>query len=258
MLPWALVNQRQHGFFGVAIGTGFGLYIRVFELDGFDPPESTRYPDARDVLLRARATHQYSPATHVRDFLGDGRKYSVIQKDAVMAGAAIEAVRARPVQFAINTFRQWGKQLGGPLGDEGICQGAQGAYVCSVRTLGYAREPFLNRPRYADEPVRPWVVAYFRHFRFPMTIVSALAAFGIITAIAERRRHRMAVLFLALVIAYFTFLPAFAQSPQDRYRLPVDALLLMFAACGVMRLIREIRPSSASATATARQATLNV
>jgi hypothetical protein len=237
MLPWALVNLRQHGFFGVAIGQGFGLYIRVFEIDGFDPPASTRYPDARDVLLFARATHQYSPATHVRDFLGGGRTYSVIQKDAVMAGAALEAVRAHPVRFALNTARQWGRQLSG-LGDEGICHGAEGAYACSRRTIGYAREPFLNRPRHADEPVRPWVVAYYRNFRIPITIVSAIAAFGSVVAMGQRGRRRAASAFLALVIAYFTFLPAFAQSPQDRYRLPVDALLFMFAAYGLMRLIR--------------------
>ena len=252
MLPWVIVNEQQFGFFGVAIGRGFGLYIRVFEIDGFDPPADTRYPEPRDVLMRARETHQYSPATYVRDWLGDRRKYSTIQKDELMARAALEAMREHPVLFARNSLRQWGKQLSGPLGDEGICHGPEGAYLCSVRTIGYAREPFLNRPRRAHEPVRPWVVAYFQRWRLPMTIVSGLAAFGVIAALADRRRQTAAAVLVALVIAYFTFLPAFAQSPQDRYRLPVDALLFMFAATGAAQLVRLVpRPHRQAGSASA-------
>jgi len=243
MLPWALVNQRQHGFFGIAIGRGFGLYIRVFEIDRLDPPEDTGYAEAREVLIRARTTHQYSPATYVRDWLGDRRRYSTVQKDAIMAQAAAEAVRQHPLRFTLNSLRQWSHQLSGPLGDEAICASPEvGRYVCSSRTVGYAREPFLNRPRRADQPLRPWVVSYFRHARIPFTLVSALALFGMVAGIAPPARAAAHGILLALTIAYFTFLPAFAQSPQDRYRLPVDALLLMFAAFGVMRLIHEMKP----------------
>ena len=49
------------------------------------------------------------------------------------------------------------------------------------------------------------------------------------------------LLFLASVIGYFTFLPAFAQSPQDRYRLPIDVLLFMFAVFGLTSLLRNLR-----------------
>jgi hypothetical protein len=242
MLPWALVNQQQYGFFGIAIGRGFGLYIRVFEIDRFDPPADTGYPEARDLLMRARTMHQESPASQVLNWLGDRRRYSFVQKDAIMAQAAAEAVRQHPVRFAVNSIKQWSHQLSGPLGDEAICTSAEvGSYVCSSRTVGYAREPFLNRPRRADQPLRPWVVSYFRHARIPFTLVSALALFGVVAALARPAPAAAHAVLLALTIAYFTFLPALAQSPQDRYRLPVDALLLMFAAFGVMRLIQEVR-----------------
>jgi hypothetical protein len=166
----------------------------------------------------------------------------MVQRDEIMAAAAAEAALREPGRFAVNSLRQWRRQLSGPLGDEAICASAEvGAYLCSKRTVGYAREPFLNRPRHAGQPVREWVVSYFRHARIPITLISAIAAFGVLAAVAQRGGAASHGVLLALTIAYFTFLPAFAQSPQDRYRLPIDALLFMFAAFGAIRLIGEIR-----------------
>lgn len=265
LLPWASVNLRQFGFFGVALGRGFGMAIRVFDIDRLPPPPQTQYPDVKNALEFAIRTTASSPATFVRDELRR-RRYSSAQADAMMNRFAMEAAMQHPWQFAINSFKQWGIQLGGSMSDEAICASAQGPYVCSLRTQGYALGPFLNRPRYADEPVRPWVVAYIRHGQIPMGLVLALAVFGLIAYVAERPPHVMTGVLLGLVVAYFTFLPAFGQSPQDRYRLPVDALLFMFAALGLTRLVGHLRgspsaksygtTSSASAVATARQAKL--
>lgn len=236
MLPWAAVNQRQFGFFGIALGRGFGLFIRVFDMDGFEPQQQTAYPQVRDTL--ARGAMMPSPATYVRDELGDRRTYSTPQKDELMYRYAMEAVRRQPVRFALGSLRQWAIQLSGPIGDEAICSGPQGRYLCSRRTVGYAREPFLNRPRHDHEPVRPVVVRYFEHFRIPITVVSALALFGVVACAATPRPNRAIGVLLALVVAYLTFVPAFAQAPQDRYRLPVDGLLFMFAAYGVTQFLR--------------------
>ncbi|MBY0493957.1 MAG: hypothetical protein K2Y23_07055 [Cyanobacteria bacterium] len=238
LLPWAAMNQRNFGFFGVALGRGLGLFVRTFEIEHFDPPVNTQYPEIKTILDDGRAT-QYSPATFVRDELRR-RHYSAAQADDLMYRSASEAVRSRPITFAIGSLRQWWRQLGGPLGDEKICTSAEGQYVCSPRTIGYAREPFLNRPRSANEPIRPWVVAYFRHFRIPMHVVSALAALGAIAGFAANRGLLIPRLLLVLTAAYFTLLPAAAQSPQDRYRLPADALLFILAAFGVSTLINRL------------------
>jgi hypothetical protein len=236
MLPWAAVNRQQFGFFGIALGRGFGLFIRVFDMDGFAPQQQTAYPQVRDVLERGAAMP--SPATYVRDELGDRRTYSMPQKDELMYRYAMEAVRRQPVRFALGSLRQWAIQLSGPIGDEAICSGPQGRYLCSRRTVGYSREPFLNRPRRDHEPVRALVVKYFERFRLPITLITTLAIFGVIAYAADHSRQRMAGLLLALVIAYLSFVPAFAQAPQDRYRLPIDGLLFMFAAFGVTQFTR--------------------
>jgi hypothetical protein len=157
-----------------------------------------------------------------------------------MYRSSVEAVSRHPFKFGLGSVRQWWRQLGGPLGVDRICASAEGAYVCSPRTIGYAREPFLNRPRSADEPVRPWVVAYFRHFRIPMHIVSALAALGAVACLAAAADTTMPALLLVLTAVYFTFLPAVAQSPQDRYRLPVDAVLFILAAFGLRTLVSRL------------------
>lgn len=238
LLPWASLNQRHSGFFGVALGRGLGLFVRTFEIEHFDPPEDTRYPEIREMLAYGRAT-QYSPATYVRDELRR-RHYSTAQSDELMYRSAREAVLRRPVDFALGSIRQWWRQLGGPLGDDAICASPDGPYLCSIRTIGFAREPFLNRPRSAHQPVRPWVVAYFQHFRIPMHAVSALAALGAIASLTLAGDALFTGLLLALTACYFTLLPAVAQSPQDRYRLPADALLFMLAAFGVTTLLRRL------------------
>jgi hypothetical protein len=235
LVPWAAVNQQQFGFFGVALGRGFGLFIRVFDIDRLEPPETTRFPEVGEALAVAT---QYSPATFVRDELRR-RHHSSAEADAMMNGFALETIRRHPWAFTINSLAQWWVQTAGSFHDEAICASPHGEYVCSARTVGFSRGPFLNRPR-SDEPLRPVVVAFVRHVHFPMAAVTALAALGVVAALADRRRRRIS-LFLALTIAYFTFLPAFAQSPQARYRLPIDALLLMFAAHGVAVLWRQWR-----------------
>ena len=238
LLPWAALNQREFGFFGVAIGRGLGLFVRTFEIERFDPPADTRYPEVQQILAYGRAT-QYSPATYVRDELRR-RHYSAAQSDELMYRSAVEAVSRRPIDFALGSIRQWWRQLGGPLGDDAICASPDGPYLCSARTIGYAREPFLNRPRSAHQPVRPWVVAYFRHVRIPMHVVSALAALGAVACLGLASDAVLPALLLVLTAAYFTFLPAVAQSPQDRYRLPADALLFILAAFGVTTLLRRL------------------
>ena len=224
----------------------------MFDVDRLEPPPDTRLPEVRKMLDYGVAT-QYSPATFVRDELRR-HHYSAAQADELMAQFALETAAHHPWTFAINSVKQWAIQLGGPMQDEAICSSAQGPYLCSKRTQGYAREPFLNRPRYEHEPVRPWVVAYMRHLQIPMGIVGLARVVRPVVYLAERRPDWVKGLFLASVIGYFTFLPAFAQSPQDRYRLPIDGLLFTFAVFGLTGLFRQLRLRESPANELTNQA----
>ncbi|HWI20647.1 MAG TPA: hypothetical protein VNT81_22985, partial [Vicinamibacterales bacterium] len=236
LLPWMSLNQRTYGFHGVALGQGLGLFIRTSQIERYEPSMYRAYPDVEELLTFARTTQ--SAAGHVVDGLRR-RGYSSARTDELLYRASLSAIAQRPWEFSVHSIRQWWRQLGS-LDDEDICTGAEGAYLCSDRTIGYAREPFLNRPLHADhQPARPLVVAYFRNLRIPMHVVTTLAAFGALAAIASAPPLLLRVrLFLILTVVYFTLLPAITQSLQDRFRLPVDAVLFVLAAFGLAELAR--------------------
>ena len=102
------MNQRQFNFFGVALGRGFGLFIRVFDIDRLEPPQDTRLPEVRKMLEYGVAT-QFSPATFVRDELRR-QHYSAAQGDELMAQFALETAANHPWTFAA----QFGEAVGDP------------------------------------------------------------------------------------------------------------------------------------------------
>jgi len=232
--PWMAVNQRTYGFHGVALGQGLGLFIRTSQVERYEPAMYRGYPEVEELLTFARTTQ--SATGHVVDGLRR-RGLSSARIDDLLYRASISAIAQRPFEFAGRSLVQWWRQLGS-LDDEDICTGPEGRYICSDRTIGYAREPFLNRPRQANEPVRPWVVWYFEHLRIPMRVVTVLAAFGLIASLGESRQVVLLRLVLASTAIYYTLLPAITQSLQDRFRLPVDGLLFAFAAFGTAALAR--------------------
>ena len=73
----------------------------------------------------------------------------------------------------------------------------------------------------------------------PIRLITVRAMLGVLAYVARPQPPHPRRL-PALIIAYLTFLPAFAQAPQDRYRLPIDALLFMFAGVGVATVARAL------------------
>jgi hypothetical protein len=157
---------------------------------------------------------------------------------------ALETIRRHPWQFAANSIEQWAVQLGGFLGGVRFCSSPNGAYLCSGRTGDYAEPGFLAHPGPGDARAREWVVWYFRNAAIPMRVVLVLALFGAVWCWSERRDGQRVALFIGLTVAYFTLVPAMTQWPQDRYRLPIDAFLFMFAAAGVAAVVECLRPGA--------------
>ena len=230
LVPWTRVNQHQYGFTGVALGQGLGLFIRAFEVDGLQAATPTTLPEVRGLLDYARG-HGLGPANYVRDTLDRDLRHSAAQTDELMYAFAVEAIQAQPLTFTVNSARQWLIQLGANLGGVRFCSSSRGAYLCSGRTEGYSREPFPNQPLRDRERARELVVSLFRVAYVRMAVVLALALFGLVWVLDQSRPTGVTAL-LALTIAYFTLVPALTQHPQDRFRLPVDPLLFMFAAAG--------------------------
>ena len=244
LVPWMLINQQQYGFMGVALGRGLGLFIRAFEVDHLQPVTPTTLPEVRDLLDYARA-RGLGQANYVRDTLDRDLRHSAAQTDELMYAFAVETIQAQPLTFTVNSARQWLIQLGANLGGVRFCSSARGAYLCSGRTEGYSREPFPNEPLRDRERARELVVSLFRVAYVRMAVVLALALFGLVWVIDQPRPMGVTAL-LALTIAYFTLVPALTQYPQDRFRLPVDPLLFMFAAAGAGGAVTVLRDAITS------------
>ena len=244
LVPWMRVNQHQYGFTGVALGRGLGLFTRAFEVDRLEPATPTTLPEVRGYFDQARA-QGLAPANYVRDRLHREREHSAAQIDELMYAFALETIKAQPLAFTVNSARQWLIQLGGNLGGVRFCSSARGAYLCSGRTQGYSIDGFPNEPLRDREQVRQVVVSLFHVAYVRMAVVLALALFGLVWLL-DRRRPVGVTALLALTISYFTLVPALTQLPQDRYRLPVDPLLFMFASAGVAGAVAVVRDAITS------------
>ena len=181
--------------------------------------------------LWAMAETQRWSANRVRDELDYARGHTSATADEAMFLFAREALLAHPVAFGVNTLWQWGLQLGEPKSGVRTCASAVGPYLCSGRTEGESLPAFPNEPA-APSQLRRWVVAYVSRGSVPMLAVTASAWLGLAAYLRSRRRNIVGAL-LAVTVGYMTLVPALSQFPQDRFRLPVDALLFMFAAWGV-------------------------
>ena len=236
LAPWMAANQRQFGFWGVSIGRGLGLFTRAFEIDKLPPPVETRYPELKEVFEEGIPARW--GANNIRDELNHKRGHAYRDVDESMFGFALEAVAAHPFRFAANSVRQWAIQLGGSLQGARTCKSLEGAYLCSGRTEGYSLPPFPNAPVAGHRTLRLGLVAYFTRGYVRMPVVFAIALLGVLSYFSDRMRRTPSGWLLALTIAYYTLVPAMLEWPQDRYRLPVDPLLFMFAAWGLRALYR--------------------
>jgi hypothetical protein len=241
LMPWMFVNSREFGFFGISIGRGMGLFTRVFEIDELPLPTETRYPVVKEVAADGAVLHW--SANRIRDELNYGRGKSYFVADQELFGFSLEAVTANPLRFAANSVRRWIIQLSGVFGGARTCLSpAHGPYLCSGRMTDLARPGFPHAPTAERRALREWLVSYVKKGYVRMPIVCAFAAVGFITYFAHPRRNAVGLL-LALAIGYMTFVPAMLEWPQDRYRLPVDAPLFMFAAWGIAAIGRLLTAS---------------
>lgn len=223
---WMSVNQREYGFFGIALGRGMGLYGRVFDIDRLEPADPPAQPELRHLWAFARR-EQWSP-NRVRDELNFTLRYSGAQADDAMYRFAMDAVRQQPLVFLTGTLRQWVLQLAEPGSGVRSCPSGVGRFVCSGRSDGESLPLFPAEPA-TRSWLRPAVVRYIEEWQVPMAPVVALGVIGLLAV----ELFQPEALILAISIAYVTLVPALTQVPQDRFRLPVDALIFAFAAAGL-------------------------
>lgn len=228
---WMGVNQREYGFFGIALGRGMGLYTRVFDIDRLEPPAASSEPEVRELFGFARL-EGWSP-NRVRDELNYVRRFTAASADEAMYRFSMETLRAHLPSFAAGTVRQWLLQLAEPNSGVRSCPSGFGRYLCSGRTDEESLRPFPNEPT-APSLLRAATVRYVEDWQVPMKPVIALAFIGVVAV--GFAAPWAASLLLAGTVAYLTLVPAITLAPQDRFRLPVDPLIFAFAFAGLAAL----------------------
>jgi hypothetical protein len=243
LVPWMAINQREFGFFGVSLGPGMGVYIRVFEVDGLTPPATTEGTEIHGLWAFAQ-TEGWS-ANRVRDELDYTRRYSSVDAERLMLAFARDTIAAHPWRFTIATVRQWLVQLIDPNRGAHLCRASGIVVACSGRSTLDELPPFaVATPPGANVPGR-WLAWWLTSTPVPMGAVVLLAGAGVAALVVRGLTANPVAALLVATAAYYTLIPALSQWPQDRYRLPVDAILFMLAAYGAC-VLANVRPKVAS------------
>jgi len=225
--PWLYVNRQQYGFWGISSGEGLWLFLRAIDIDELDPPATTRFPAVKRVVDALRPT---SPYLHypVRDELNYHGGYSGLETDNLMWGYAVDTVVEHPVRFAVGTVKQLVKLLVLPYRSVQICE-SNGPYLCAERAVSLSFPSFPNRPPPDVRQLRVAVVWYIRRAYWILPLVAPIAVIGMVQSLRERDQRTALRTLLIATALYIALATAVFNTVQDRYRLPMDAIVLMFA-----------------------------
>ena len=228
IVPWMYVNQQTYGYWGVSRGEGLWLFLRAIDIDELDPPAETRFPEVRQVFDALRPTYPYLHYP-VRDELNYGRGYSASGADEAMLGFAIETVMAHPVSFAVGTVKQWALLMVNPYRSVHICGSHDGPHLCSERGQDLDFRAFPNKPPAGRKALKTAIAAYFDATYWLLPLMGPLAIIGMTRSRVRRDQHGNLQVLLAVIVLYLTGVTALFNTVQDRYRLPADAFIAMFA-----------------------------
>jgi len=244
VFPWMKLNHDHYGFWGISRDFGINMFHRVLDIgDTPLPPQSTdRF--IRNVYIQAKPNPYptYFVVYHeLKRMLkrGDTPKELVnVTIDTRMGDFALEVLRAHPYDFIPQSIAHVWRLFADPRPSLHFCEGEDlKPFLCS-------NHPGLEFPSVASDPKSIGRTSKRRVFyllnilRIPDLLVSTLAFLGLAVGLTGVRSEQR--LFLAFTVAYFVGLAAIFNTPEDRFRLPVDGLLLAFAVVGVAFIYRRI------------------
>jgi 4-amino-4-deoxy-L-arabinose transferase-like glycosyltransferase len=229
LVPWMYINARTYGFVGISRGQGLGLFLRAFDVERLEPPHQTAFPDVEAAMRKVAPAAPYVLYPVIHEL--SGRHHSAVQIDRAMEGFALEAIRSHPIIYVTGIAADWVELFVTPHRSLDICQDPAGPVMCSRRGLGAAFTAFPNMPVPGFTSLKHAVAAYMDAAYRTVPIAAPLALIGAVRALrrggAAWARHLR--LLLLLSILYVTLVAVSFNGPEDRYRLPIDAFILMFA-----------------------------
>ncbi|MBX7145560.1 MAG: glycosyltransferase family 39 protein [Oligoflexia bacterium] len=239
LLPWMMINKKHYGFFGVSQDLGLNLFHRIIDVERLEPPADSKYPLVRD--LWERVANQPG-VTYFKVYHGLIRKkVKPVRADRMLSHVALEALKAEPWSFPWTSARIFSQLLTKPRNSVFICAAENGPLLCVPKRIN-KRLPAFERP---PAHLKPWaqnaVAWYFRNAELPIALISLLGLLGMLL-IARKDPYEARFLFMVGLVFYFTGVSALMNVPEDRFRLPIDAILFMFALESLRMALAYFRP----------------
>jgi 4-amino-4-deoxy-L-arabinose transferase-like glycosyltransferase len=235
VLPWMLRNQLVHGSFAIAGGTGEGLAVRTIryeqQFDFREPPEG----DSNRLLARARRIY--------RDEAGDGSVFelrarlmkelgaSEVDAERLMRTIALQAIVRQPAYYLRGTAEMLVSTfVGRPmrLRQDWL---PWRHIVWEERVTHLLPSPTTVEERSFETAER--IATLYDPFRVA-PLLAVLALLGGLTGVARGRRSALLV---GLLVTMVLLAGAALIGIEWRYRYPLDPLINVLAAGGLVTLL---------------------
>lgn len=252
--PWLIANHQARGYWGISRELGINLFHRVIDADQNTLPPDTKFPRVAAMIRSNRARR---PVVYFSVWHALVREEGSLNADKILTESSLEVIRANPGPYlfntattffgffldawtSINTCQYQGREL--------TCGMSRGASIPAVekQVLGLSPE---DTARSAALP---------QNLELPMGLIAVLATFGAVFSLRRSSKlqagsppsgEQMAIrLFLVTTVLMFGVLTSLFNRQDDRFRLPVDGALILFASAAVCETLQVRRTRRAKAT----------
>jgi 4-amino-4-deoxy-L-arabinose transferase-like glycosyltransferase len=245
VFPWMKLNYDRYGFWGISRDFGINMYHRVVDVGDTPLPLESSDTFIREVYLKAKSLggptyfHVFHALKRSLSRSDTPKRLVNVTIDKRMGDFALEVLKAHPYDFIPQSIHHVWRLFVSPRPSLHFCEGADGLpFLCSNHP-GEVSLRIASDPTSIGRTSKRRVLYLMRAFRVPDLIVSLLGVIGLVVSL--RRSNREQPLFLAFTIAYFVGLAAIFNTPEDRFRLPVDGILLAFAVVGAISIVEIMR-----------------
>jgi 4-amino-4-deoxy-L-arabinose transferase-like glycosyltransferase len=235
VLPWMLRNQAVHGTFAIAGGSGEGLAVRTIR---YDQTFDFREPAGGDPdRLTSRARRIYrgeaedGSAFELRARLMDELGVSEVEAERLMRTIALQAILRQPSYYLTGTASMFVETFAGrPIRlRQDWLPWRNIAWEPRVEHLLPVVTPVEDRAFGAAERL---VTIYD-----PARIAPLLAILATVGTVAGLRRGRRSAVVLGLLVLVLLLAGAALIGIEWRYRYPLDPLIAVLAAGGLVTLV---------------------
>lgn len=239
LVPWMMCNLKNHYFFGVSRGIGLNLFYRVYEIDKTPIGANQHHvPQAFRIFLKNVEKKKAKAYFIVYNKLE--HKIGGVNADAVMLGLAIAGIESHPWVFIKNTFINSYKYFFDPHSAKVFCSKGDLPPTLCVPQLQKFNRPGLPDARSSHRMTRLIIYKFMTLFSLPMSLTNGIVFIGGVIALIQKK-WSSEILFFTATIAYFCLTTALLNIPEERYRLPIDGLLIMLCLLSLKVVIHEIR-----------------